>query len=68
MQIPVFLNGSEDDERNPFFDKFEISLSEDERLLLSIFREVGMIEKFRIIQVCMNERDASEQKRLKRQT
>jgi transcriptional regulator with XRE-family HTH domain len=36
------------------------SLTEQEQLLLSAFRSVGAAGQFRIIQVCMNERDAAE--------
>lgn len=37
-------------------------LTEQERLLLSAFRAVGAEGQFRIIQVCMNERDAATAK------
>jgi len=40
--------------------QYENSLSQDEALLLSIFREAAPLDKFRIIQVCMNARDAVE--------
>lgn len=37
--------------------------SPDEALLLSIFREAAPLDKFRIIQVCMNAKDAVEKRK-----
>lgn len=43
-------------------DEFE--LSEEEKLLLTTFRTVDMEGKFRIIQVCMNERDEERKRKM----
>ena len=68
IKLASFFNVSADfllglsDKRGESASENEISLTPDELLLLTVFREAGTLERFRIIQVCMNARDAAEKK------
>lgn len=44
--------------------KVEISLSEEDELLLQAFHSASAEGRFRIIQVCMNERDSAEKEKV----
>ena len=69
VKLASFFNVSSDyilglsNERDRSSSQFENSLTQDEALLLSIFREAAPLDKFRIIQVCMNARDAVEKRK-----